>query len=562
MDNRIDSSREPLLTVNDLVVEFGRAGAWRRAVNGVSFTIAAGERLALVGESGSGKSVTALSLLKLLPPKSARYPRGHIEFQGQNVLAAPSAALRKIRGRQIAMVFQEPMTSLNPVLTIGRQLTEPLQLHEGMSARAARDRAIELLARMGIAQPRARLDAHPHMLSGGQRQRVMIAMALACNPRLLVADEPTTALDVTVQWQILQLLDELQREFNMAVLLISHDLNLVSHFAERVCVMHRGEIVEQGLVDDVYSQPRTQYTQELLASRLDRMLAPELSPEPVAQNEDEPSGAPLLSGRGLQCQFTLRGGMFRRRLGTINAVNDVDFDVEPGRTLGIVGESGSGKTTLAQCLLRLQGCEGQIVFAGQRLDGLRSSELRPLRAQMQVVFQDPYSSLSPRMTVERIVGEGLVIHQPQLSRGQRREKVVAILREVGIEEDVLERYPHEFSGGQRQRIAIARAVILSPRLLVLDEPTSALDATVQKQVLELLVTLQQRYGLTYILITHDLSVIRAVAHRVVVMKDGKLVESSDAEAFLRAPQTEYGRQLLGASLIDSRPSLIKQKVSD
>lgn len=551
MDNRIDSSREPLLTVNDLVVEFGRAGAWRRAVNGVSFTIAAGERLALVGESGSGKSVTALSLLKLLPPKSARYPRGHVEFQGENVLAAPSAALRKIRGRQIAMVFQEPMTSLNPVLTIGRQLTEPLQLHEGMSARAARDRAVELLARMGIAQPRERLDAHPHMLSGGQRQRVMIAMALACNPRLLVADEPTTALDVTVQWQILQLLDELQREFNMAVLLISHDLNLVSHFAERVCVMHRGEIVEQGLVDDVYSHPKTRYTQELLASRLDRML----TPEPASPSDDEPSAAPLLSAHGLRCQFTLRGGMFRRRLGTINAVNNVDLDVEPGRTLGIVGESGSGKTTLAQCLLRLQGCDGRIVFAGQRLDGLRSSELRPIRAQMQVVFQDPYSSLSPRMTVERIVGEGLVIHQPQLSRRQRRENVVSILKEVGIDEDALARYPHEFSGGQRQRIAIARAVILSPRLLVLDEPTSALDATVQKQVLELLVTLQRRYGLTYILITHDLSVIRAVAHRVVVMKDGKLVESSDAESFLRAPQTEYGRQLLGASLLDSRSSL-------
>jgi len=531
-----------LLTVESLGVSLGRAGEQTQIVEGVSFEIGQGEKYALVGESGSGKTVTALSLLRLHDPAQVRYD-GAVRFGGDDLLALSEAEIRTRRGRDIAMIFQEPMTSLNPVYPIGEQLIEPLLVHQGLDRPAARRRMIELLDRTGIVDPHQRVDDFPHMLSGGQRQRVMIAMALACAPRLLVADEPTTALDVTIQVQILDLLEELQREFRMAVLLITHDLNLVRRFADRVGVMQAGRIVEQGSVEAVFATPREPYTRALISSRPVRLLA-------AGETAQLARAAPIVELRNVSCVFRTRGGgLLRRPIGELRAVDDVSLEVRQGETLGIVGESGSGKSTLGFCLLRLQDCGGSISINGQRLDGRSQRALRPLRRHFQMVFQDPYSSLSPRLTVEAIVGEGLEIHFPDLDAGARRTRVIRALEEVGLSRDMLWRYPHEFSGGQRQRIAIARVLVLEPRLILLDEPTSALDVSVQKQVLGLLRELQRRHGMSYIFISHDLAVIRAVAHRIVVMRRGRIVEQGETEALFEHPRDPYTRQLLQASLL-------------
>lgn len=531
----------PLLTIDNLSVTFGRYTQYRtQVVHHVSFHINPGEKFALVGESGSGKSVTALSILQLHDLQQVTYPTGKIEFQGENLLQWQEAQLRKVRGKEITMIFQEPMTSLNPVYPIGTQLMEPLLLHEGLSKLAARHRMLELLERTGIPEPQKRFDAFPHMLSGGQRQRVMIAMALACRPKLLIADEPTTALDVTIQIQIIELLEEMQREFGMAVLLITHDLNMVRRFAERIGVMQDGHIVEQASVADLFSAPQHAYTQHLLNSQ----------PERIQSDYDYAANAvPLLQGKQINCLFPIKEGLlFKRTTGVIKAVDNVDVQLHPGETVGIVGESGSGKTTLGMCLLRLQECSGTIVFNQRRLDGLPPRQLRPLRRHFQVVFQDPYSSLSPRLTIEQIIGEGLQIHFPHLNRQQRRERIVQVLSEVGLQEEMLWRYPHEFSGGQRQRIAIARVVILEPQLILLDEPTSALDVSVQKQVLELLKKLQRSHHLSYLFISHDLKVIRAMSHRIMVMRHGQFVEQGDTEHLFTQPQHPYTQALLQASL--------------
>ena len=529
-----------LLEIRDLSVAFrDPSGGFNSVVEGVDFHVAPGEKVALVGESGSGKSVTALSVLRLHDPAQTRFPTGQILFEGRNLLALDDPGMRALRGREIAMIFQEPMTSLNPVQPIGRQLMEPLMLHAGVTQEQARRRMIELLDRTGISEPHKRFDAFPHMLSGGQRQRVMIAMALACSPRLLMADEPTTALDVTVQAQILTLLEDLQKEFSMAVLLITHDLNLVKRFADRVCVMQKGSVVEQGPVAEVFRAPQHAYTRQLIDAQPRRMLGAE---------DAVGTRAPLLQGRALRCYFPIKAGFFRRRIGEVKAVDDVDIDLHAGETVGIVGESGSGKSTLGMCLLRLQDCSGEIDFQGQRLDRLDGRRLRPLRKEFQVVFQDPYSSLSPRMTVEQILREGLEIHFPEQSEAQHHERILSILAEVGLTEDMLWRYPHEFSGGQRQRIAIARAAVLEPKLILLDEPTSALDVSVQKQVLELLLRLQRRYRISYLFISHDLKVIRAVSHRIMVMRAGRIVEHGETEQLFNHPRDGYTQTLLRASL--------------
>jgi microcin C transport system ATP-binding protein len=527
-----------MLSIENLSVEFGRRPPRSEVVHQVSLTLQAGEKLALVGESGSGKSVTALSILRLHERGQVHYPSGRILFQERDLLHLSEAEIRRVRGRDIAMIFQEPMTSLNPVYPIGTQLIEPLILHQGLSRNAAKKRMLELLERTGIPEPDKRFEAFPHMLSGGQRQRVMIAMALACNPKLLIADEPTTALDVTIQLQILELLEEMQREFGMAVLLITHDLNIVRRFAERICVMQQGRLVEQAETQSLFESPQHPYTRQLLDSQ------PERLPPQSRQQAD----APLMEGRNIQCAFTLKSGFWRHRVGEVRAVDQADVQIFPGETLGIVGESGSGKTTLGMCLLRLQDCGGEIYFQGQRLDVLKPRQLRPLRKEFQVVFQDPYSSLSPRMSVEQIVGEGLEIHFPHLDRAQRRERIVAMLEEVGLSADMLHRYPHEFSGGQRQRIAIARVVILEPKLILLDEPTSALDVSVQKQVLELLRKLQSLHRMSYLFISHDLKVIRAMSHRIIVMRHGRFVEHGETEILFKQPQHPYTRNLLHASL--------------
>ncbi len=531
---------EPLLQIEQLSVAFGAAGARQTVVEEVSFAIQPGEKLALVGESGSGKSVTALSILRLHEAQRTGYG-GSIRFAGRELLKLSEGEMRHIRGRDIAMIFQEPMIALNPLHTIGRQIIEPLLLHEGLDGRAARQRAIELLGRVGIPDPAQRLESFPHQLSGGQRQRAMIAMALACKPKLLIADEPTTALDVTIQRQILDLLDELQGEFGMAVLLITHDLNMVRHFARRVCVMQRGRLVEQGTVAELFAAPQHPYTRQLLASEPDVLPA-------AAERAALAGQPPLLAARELSCHFPIKAGFFRRQVGAVRAVDEVQLELRPGETLGVVGESGSGKSTLGMCLLRLQECQGRIEFDGARLDTLQQRALRPLRRQFQVVFQDPYSSLSPRMTVEQIIGEGLALHFPQLDAQARRARIVQGLEEVGLSADMLPRYPHEFSGGQRQRIAIARAVVLEPKLILLDEPTSALDVSVQKQVLTLLRDLQRKHRMSYLFISHDLKVIRAIAHRVMVMRDGKVVEAGETERVFDAPQHEYTQRLLAAAL--------------
>jgi microcin C transport system ATP-binding protein len=526
-------SGHPLLEVDHLSVRFGRS----TVVHDVSFSIAAGEKFALVGESGSGKSITALSVLRLV---DAATSTGAIRFDGLDLTTQSERQMRGLRGASIGMIFQEPMTALNPLYTVGNQIGEVLELHEALRPNAARARAIELLARTGIPEPERRVDAYPHELSGGQRQRAMIAMALACRPRLLICDEPTTALDVTIQAQILALLDELQAEMGMALLFITHDLNLVNRFTHRVGVMERGKLVEIGETAAVFANPQHPYTQRLLATRPQRVVRPVAADAPV-----------LVEAKAAEVQFAIPTGWFSKR--QFRAVKQATLQLRRGETLGIVGESGSGKTTLGMALLALQPiASGEIRLDGTRIDNADRSTLRAMRKRMQVVLQDPFASLSPRMTVGQIVGEGLALHQPELSPAQREAKVLAMLDEVGLSaargiQGVLQRYPHEFSGGQRQRIAIARAVVLEPEILVLDEPTSALDVSVQQQVLALLAELQQRRGLSYIFISHDLAVIRAMAHRVMVMKNGDVVEEGETLALFDAPQQAYTRELLAAA---------------
>ncbi|GAA4406371.1 ABC transporter ATP-binding protein [Quisquiliibacterium transsilvanicum] len=522
----------PLLSVENLRVDFATAGVSARVVEDMSFSIAPGERFALVGESGSGKTVTAYSLLRL--HSDARYG-GRILFDGRDLLSLSEREMRGVRGRDIAMVFQEPMSALNPLYSIGDQICETIELHEGLPRAQAAERALRLLERVRIAEPRRRFASLPHQLSGGQRQRAMIAMALACHPRLLVADEPTTALDVTLQRQIVELLAELQREMGMAVLLITHDLPLVRSFADRVAVMQSGRLVETGPAREVFDAPRHPYTRRLVDSRPRRDLAPVPESAPV-----------LLRASGLGCRFESRTGWFSRHI--FEAVQGVGLQLARGETLGIVGESGSGKTTLGMALLRLSQARttGAIELGGVRIDTMDRRRLRPLRRRMQVVFQDPYNALSPRLTVEEIVGEGLALHRPELDAARLREAVVRVLEEVGLTAEMLNRYPHEFSGGQRQRIAIARAVVLQPELLLLDEPTSSLDVSVQRQVLELLSGLQRIHGMSYLFITHDLQVVRAMAHRVMVMKDGRVVEAGETESVFASPVHPYTRELLAA----------------
>ncbi len=518
-----------LLSVQDLSVRFGDA----TVVDKVSFDIGAGEKFALVGESGSGKTVSALQLMGLTGDADAS---GRIVFEGREILKMNDAQLRALRGKDIAMIFQEPMTALNPLFTIGNQIAEVLMLHEGMNGRAAALRAVELLEQTGIPEPARRALSYPHQLSGGQRQRAMIAMALACRPKLLIADEPTTALDVTIQVQILELLKQLQREHGMAVLMITHDLNLVKSFADRVGVMQQGRLVETADSATLFSAPQQAYTKRLLASHAKRLVSD-------AAGHPEP----LLEAQGIRCRFSIKQGWFSRR--EFVAVDHLDLSLARGETLGIVGESGSGKSTLGMALLRLSVAQtdGGLRFDGQPISEMDSAQLRPLRARMQVVFQDPFASLSPRRTVEQIVGEGLALHQPQLSAAELRAAVAAGLSEVGLSPAMMSRYPHEFSGGQRQRIAIARALVLKPALILLDEPTSSLDVSVQYQVLELLASLQQKHGIAYLFISHDLAVIRAMAHRVIVMKDGKVVESGTTAEVLSAPTQPYTQRLLAAA---------------
>ncbi|MBJ9895809.1 ABC transporter ATP-binding protein [Burkholderia cenocepacia] len=531
----VSTQHEPLLSLERLHVRFGDTVA----VDDVTLAIGRGERVALVGESGSGKSVTALSILRLLRDAEVS---GAIRFAGQDLVAKSEREMRGLRGSDIAMIFQEPMTALNPLYTIGVQIGETIVLHDGVSAVEARKRAIALLARTGIAEPEKRVDSYPHQLSGGQRQRAMIAMALACRPRLLLADEPTTALDVTIRAQIVDLLLELQREEaekrGMAILLITHDLNLVRHFAQRVAVMEHGRLVESGPVERIFAAPEHPYTQRLLNSRPQRAVMPVMPIAPV-----------VLDARHVSVQFARKRPGFAGWFGTVpvTAVADVSVSVRQGETLGIVGESGSGKSTLAMALLGLQKTAGgEIEFQGRALSTYRGREQTALRSNMQVVFQDPFSSLSPRHTIERIVGEGLELHRPDMTPDARRAKSLAVLREVGLDRTVLHRYPHEFSGGQRQRIAIARALVLEPRILILDEPTSALDVSIQQQVLKLLANLQQKYNLGYVFISHDLEVIGAMAHRVAVMQDGAVVESGEVSDVFTRPSHPYTQKLLKA----------------
>ncbi|ALV55918.1 MULTISPECIES: ABC transporter ATP-binding protein [Burkholderia] len=531
----VSTQHEPLLSLERLHVRFGDTVA----VDDVTLAIGRGERVALVGESGSGKSVTALSILRLLRDAEVS---GAIRFAGQDLVAKSEREMRGLRGSDIAMIFQEPMTALNPLYTIGVQIGETIVLHDGVSAVEARKRAIALLARTGIAEPEKRVDSYPHQLSGGQRQRAMIAMALACRPRLLLADEPTTALDVTIRAQIVDLLLELQREEaekrGMAILLITHDLNLVRHFAQRVAVMEHGRLVESGPVERIFTAPEHPYTQRLLNSRPQRAVTPVMPIAPV-----------VLDARHVSVQFARKRPGFAGWFGTVpvTAVADVSVSVRQGETLGIVGESGSGKSTLAMALLGLQKTAGgEIEFQGRALSTYRGREQTALRSNMQVVFQDPFSSLSPRHTIERIVGEGLELHRPDMTPDARRAKSLAVLREVGLDRTVLHRYPHEFSGGQRQRIAIARALVLEPRILILDEPTSALDVSIQQQVLKLLANLQQKYNLGYVFISHDLEVIGAMAHRVAVMQDGAVVESGEVSDVFTRPSHPYTQKLLKA----------------
>ncbi len=528
-------SEPALLEVRDLGVTFGNGPNTVIAVKGASFDIRRGETLAVVGESGSGKSVTALSVLQLLPYPMAKHPTGSIRFQGRELIGAPAGELLKVRGNRVSMIFQEPMTSLNPLHTIERQVNEVLFLHKGLTRDSARRRTLELLDQVGIPDAAQRLDAYPHQLSGGQRQRVMIAMALANEPDLLIADEPTTALDVTIQAQILKLLKNLQARYGMALLFITHDLGIVRKMADRVCVMTKGEIVEQGPVGDVFDRPKHAYTRHLLSA------------EPKGQPAPRDPAAPVIVQiNDMKVHFPIKRGVLRRTVGYVKAVDGVSIAIREGHTIGLVGESGSGKTTLGLALLRLERSQGGIEFDGQDLQALSQRELRPLRRQMQIVFQDPFSSLSPRMSVSQIVGEGLEVHKIG-TEAERLKMIDQALEEVGLEPSMRDRYPHEFSGGQRQRIAIARALVLKPRFMVLDEPTSALDMSVQAQIVDLLRDLQARHRLAYLFISHDLRVVRALADEVVVLRHGKVVERGPARQIFETPQTPYTKALIAAA---------------
>jgi len=527
-----------LISIKNLSVNFKAANEIVHAVKNVSFEIPVGKNVALVGESGSGKSVTALSILNLHDASHVNYPSGEIIYQGNDLLLQSEQQLRRIRGSDVAMIFQEPMTSLNPVYPVAKQMIETLMLHLNLSKADALKRSIELFERVGIPDPARHINSFPHMMSGGQRQRVMIAMALACNPKLLIADEPTTALDVTIQKQILELIKDLQVDLNMSVLMITHDLNLVKHYSDEVCVMNQGEIVEQNSVQNVFNNAQHEYTKHLLTSQPQRHIESEIKDAEI-----------LLHGEDLRVYFPVTKGFFKHKIGEVKAVDQVDLHLSKGETLGIVGESGSGKTTLGMALLRLQNSTGKIHFNQQRLDDLKEADIRPLRKSFQVVFQDPFSSLSPRMTIEQIVGEGLGIHFPELNAQQCRDKISKVLSEVGLDDSILWRYPHEFSGGQRQRIAIARVVILEPELILLDEPTSALDVSVQKQVLELLSQLQRKYNISFIFISHDLNVIHSISHRVMVLKQGKVVEQGETETLFKAPREAYTKELLDAAMV-------------
>ena len=527
------SASETVLDVRDLGIRFHQDGRVIDAVRGVSFSVGKGETVALVGESGSGKSVTALATVSLLPDSAL--VTGSVRYNGAEMVGAAEPDLRRVRGNDISFIFQEPMTSLNPLHTIQTQLGESLALHQGLTGDAARARIIELLNKVGIREAESRLDAYPHQLSGGQRQRVMIAMALANGPDLLIADEPTTALDVTIQAQILELLADLKRTEGLSLLFITHDLGVVRRIADRVCVMQGGEIVEQGPAEQIFAAPQHPYTQKLLAAE------PKGRPDPVAADAPE-----IVRTEGLRVWFPIHRGFLRRTVGYVKAVNDATLSVRAGETLGIVGESGSGKTTLALAILRLIPSTGPVVFLGQDLQSRHGRELRDLRRNLQIVFQDPFGSLSPRMTVEQIIAEGLGVHGVEPGR-DKRQMVADIMTEVGLDPAAMGRYPHEFSGGQRQRTAIARAMILRPKLVVLDEPTSALDMTVQVQIVDLLRALQRKWGLAYLFISHDLRVVRALAHKVIVMKDGDVVEAGVGAQVFENPQHAYTQALLAAA---------------
>ncbi|MGJ4857700.1 ABC transporter ATP-binding protein [Labrys sp. La1] len=530
------ASSAPLLQVRDLSVAFRTEGQPELAVDKVSFSLDKGETLALVGESGSGKSVTALSIVQLLNYPAASHPSGEVLFRGENLLGAPEKTLQRVRGADITMVFQEPMTSLNPLHTIERQVGEILSVHRGLSKRAARARSLELLTQVGIRDPEKRLDAYPHQLSGGQRQRVMIAMALANDPDLLIADEPTTALDVTVQAQILALLKEMQLRTGMAMLFITHDLSIVRKLADRVCVMLKGRIVDAGPTGQVFANPTSDYTRRLLAAEPKGRATP-----------FDAQARTIVSADDLKVWFPIRAGLMRSTIGHVKAVDGVSLAVKEGQTLGVVGESGSGKTTLGLALLRLISSTGPIAYLGKPIQGLDRRAMMPLRKQMQIVFQDPYGSLSPRLSVGEIVEEGLQVLGGGLDAAGRRAAVARALADVGLEPKAMDRYPHEFSGGQRQRIAIARAMVLQPKFLVLDEPTSALDMSVQAQIVDLLRELQQRHKLAYLFISHDLKVVRALANEVMVMQGGKIIEHGPASEIFERPREDYTKALLAAA---------------
>jgi microcin C transport system ATP-binding protein len=528
-------SGEILVEIKDFSVAFRQGERETLAVDRISFDIKKGETVAVVGESGSGKSVTGLSVLRLLP-SSAHHPGGQILFQGRDLLKLSEQEMRGVRGDDITMVFQEPMTSLNPLHPIGQQILEMLEVHRGMHGEPARARVIELLSEVGIPNPEERLGSYPHQLSGGQRQRVMIALALANEPDLFIADEPTTALDVTVQAQILKLLKELQGRLGMAMLFITHDLNIVRKIADRVCVMKQGKIVEQGPVEEIFKNPQHPYTKALLAAE------PKIQPAPP-----QPDAPMMISADDLKVWYPIKRGLFKKTVGHIKAVDGVTLTVRRGETLGVVGESGSGKTTLGLALLRLISSEGPIVFLGKSIQGLKFKAMRPFRRDMQIVFQDPYGSLSPRMSITDIVSEGLRVHQPKMNADERDRRAAAALKDVGLDPETRHRYPHEFSGGQRQRIAVARAMVLEPSFVVLDEPTSALDMLVQSQIVDLLRDLQKKRELTYLFISHDLRVVAALASHVMVMKDGKIVEQGPAEKLFRSPESDYTRALFAAA---------------
>ncbi|CAN7165794.1 ABC transporter ATP-binding protein [Brucella pseudogrignonensis] len=527
---------KPLLSVRDLSVAFRQNGEERISVDRVSFDIAEGETIALVGESGSGKSVSALSILKLLPYPAASHPSGEILFNGKDLMKASEPELRRVRGNDVTMIFQEPMTSLNPLHTVERQIGEILKMHQGMSDQAARKRTLELLEEVGIREPEKRLQSFPHQLSGGQRQRVMIAMALANKPKLLIADEPTTALDVTVQAQILKLLADLKEAQGMSMLFITHDLGIVRKIADRVCVMSKGKIVETGPTKEIFDNPQHEYTKHLLAAE------PKGEP-PLA----DLSAKTVMEGKDVRVWFPIKKGFLRKTVDHVKAVDGIDVELRAGQTLGVVGESGSGKTTLGLALSRMISSKGEIRFDGRDIAKFSFKDMRPLRREMQIVFQDPFGSLSPRMTIADIIAEGLLVHEPKLSADDRDERVVSALKEVNLDPESRFRYPHEFSGGQRQRIAIARAMVLNPKFVMLDEPTSALDMSVQAQVVDLLRALQKKHDLAYLFISHDLKVVRALANDVLVMRNGKAVEYGTSKEVFANPKTEYTKALMAAA---------------